>query len=384
MIIGGCTHAQPPRRADDNARISEGGGWPHYVVARAKAAARGVMVFRRAHLLLGVAVSAVALYLALRGVHWGEVGHAIGEADAWLIVAASLMFIVTTSIRAYRWRLLLYSVDSLRLWHLFGALNVGYFMNNILPLQVGEVGRAYLLSELSGISTTRSLSTIVVERVLDVLVLLLMLLVLAPFVPVPAGARVPAALLAAAFVVFASGLVLASRHRGPLPSLIERGIDLAPAPSRPKLRQMAENGVHGFAVLADPARGLAAAGVTAAAWLTVGVTMYLGMRAFHLHLGYEAAMLVVIATTFGFFFPSTPGAFGVYHAIVIATLTQVFDVDKNLAVSFALVVHLVVYLPPVLIGTGVLWVERRVWQRTSFFDKLAELRGGRRPAPAVD
>jgi uncharacterized protein (TIRG00374 family) len=333
------------------------------------------VILRCAQLLLGLSFSAVALYLALRGVHWGEVGHAIGEANPWLIASASFLFVVTIVVRAYRWRLLLYSVGSLRLWHLFGALNVGYFMNNILPFQVGEVGRGYMLSELSGISTTRSLSTIVVERVLDVLVLLFLLLVLAPFVPVPAAARLPAVAIATGFLFLGSGLVLASRRRGPVLSVMDKAIRLAPARSRPKLRQMADNAVYGFAALADPAKGLAAAGVTALAWLTVGATVYLGMRAFHLHLGYEAALLVVVATTIGFFFPSTPGAFGVYHAIVIATLTQVFDVDRNLAISFALVIHLVIYLPPIFIGTVFLWMERGVWQRTRFFDKLAELRG---------
>jgi hypothetical protein len=53
----------------------------------------------------------------------------------------------------------------------------------------------------------------------------------------------------------------------------------------------------------------------------------------------------------------------------------VFDLDRNLAVSYALVVHMVFYIPPVVIGVAFLWVERRIWQRTSFFDKLAELRG---------
>jgi uncharacterized protein (TIRG00374 family) len=273
-------------------------------------------------------------------------------------------------------------VPHLRLWHLFGCLNFGYFMNNVLPFQMGELGRVYLLSELAGISSTRSLSTVLVERVVDVLTLLLILLLLAPFVPIPTAARVPAVVLAVAMLALALALVLASRRRGPMPRVIEWGIGLAPAASRPKLRQMADNAIHGFVVLADPVMALRLAVLSIVCWVGIGFVYYTGFHAFHIDLGFEAALLVVVATTFGFFFPASPGAFGVYHAIAIATLTEVFDIDKNLAVSFALVMHLVFYLPPVFIGAAFIWVERRVWARMRFFDKLSELRGSLEVASA--
>jgi uncharacterized protein (TIRG00374 family) len=248
-------------------------------------------------------------------------------------------------------------------------------MNNVLPFQVGELGRVYLLSELASISSTRSLSTVVVERLVDVLMLLFFLLLLVPFVPVPAGARIPAAVLGFGALAAALGLIAASRRRGPLPAIIERLLRLAPQSSRPKLRQMSDNAIQGFGALANPEVGARVLVLTAVAWSAIGLVHFLSFRAFGIELGYEAALLVVVATTFGFFFPSSPGSFGVYHAIAIGTLTSVFDLDRNLAVSYALVVHMVFYIPPVVIGVAFLWVERRIWQRTSFFDKLAELRG---------
>lgn len=345
------------------------------IAGRPKTLKAEKVTLRRLHLLAGLVISAGALYLALRGVHWGEVGDAIGGADLLLILTAAGLLIATLGLRAVRWRVLLYSVPGLRLWHLFGSLNVGYFMNNVLPFQVGELGRAYMLSELASISTMRSLSTVVVERVVDVLTLLLFLLLLAPFVPIPVEARIPAILLALAAIAAALALVAASQRRGPVLSIIERLLSLAPAGSRPKLRQMADNAVGGFAVLANPRMGLTVALLSVVAWTAIGLVYYLAFQAFGIELGFEAALLVVVATTFGFLFPSSPGSFGVYHAIAIATLTGVFDIDKNIAISYALVVHLVFYVPPILIGLAFLWLERRMWQRTSFFGKLAELRG---------
>jgi hypothetical protein len=70
----------------------------------------------------------------------------------------------TFGIRAYRWGVLLHDLPDVRFFHLFGSLNAGYFINNVLPFQMGELARAYLISELDNFSTTRSLSTILVER----------------------------------------------------------------------------------------------------------------------------------------------------------------------------------------------------------------------------
>jgi uncharacterized protein (TIRG00374 family) len=240
---------------------------------------------------------------------------------------------------------------------------------------MGDLGRAYLASELGGISTTRSLSTVVVERVVDVLVLLAFLLLIAPFVNIPDRAETPAMLLALAFSALALVLMAAAVKREPALRLAERLLRLAPAASRPKLRQMVESGLDGFEVFRRP---LLAAGVlsySVAAWLGLGSVLFLGMLAFDLGLGFQAAIMVLVATSFGFFVPASPGAFGVYHAIAIETLTRVFGVDRNAAVSYALSIHLVLYLPPVFIGTAFLWLERGLWQRMTVFEKIEALRG---------
>ncbi len=136
--------------------------------------------------------------------------------------------------------------------------------------------------------------------------------------------------------------------------------------------------------MADPRLSPKVAALSTVAWLSIGFVYYLGFRAFHIHLGYDAGLLLAVATTLGFFFPSSPGAFGVYHAIAIGTLTKVFGIDYDLAVSYALVIHLVFYVQPIFVGTAFMWLERKVWQPATLFGKLAELRGELSPATASD
>jgi uncharacterized protein (TIRG00374 family) len=339
---------------------------------------------RRLQFLLGILISALALYAVLHDVRWSEVGERIRDANYGLLTLAVAVLLGTFVIKAMRWRLILQRPPGLRLWHLFGSLNVAYFINNLVPLQVGDFGRAYLVSELGGLSMTRTLSTVLVERVMDVLTLLAILLVLALFIDIPAEVRTPSLFLAVDFGTLTIVLVAVSRRPETALRLIERPLRLAPAASRPKLRQMAANGLDGVSVLTHPRASGPPILLSAVLWLGVGLVVYLGIEAFDLPVGYGAALFLVVATTFGFFVPSTPGSFGVYHAIVTAVLTSVFDVEKNAAVSFALVIHLVFYLPPMLLAPVFLWQERQLWRRSSFWDKLRELRGSASVEAAVE
>jgi uncharacterized protein (TIRG00374 family) len=324
----------------------------------------------------GLAVSVIALYFAMRDVHWPEVREAIGEADYLLVALAVCLLMVVLLLRAVRWRLLFEPDASPRIGNLFGALNVGYLINNLVPLQVGELGRAYVISALEGVSATRSLSTVVVERILDIFTLLLLLIFVALFIDIPDGAVLPAALLGLGISGATVLLVLACLRQDALMALIDRLLLIAPARTRPKLREMVTSALVGFAILTRPAAAARLLGFSFVNWLLAAGVVYLGTRAFDLGLGFDAAVLLIIATSFGFLVPSSPGGFGVYHAIAIGALTSVFDVDRNLAVSYALVIHMVFYLPPVFIGAAFLARHRELWRGASLLQKLRELRGG--------
>ena len=333
---------------------------------------------RRLQLLAGIAVSGLALFIVLRDVEWNEVLDRIQEANHGLLALAVVILLGTILVRALRWRALLQV--PLPLWHLYGSLNVMFFLNNVLPLQVGDLGRAYLLSELSGLSMTRTLSTQIVERVVDVLTLLVLLLLLALFIDVPSDVRAPSIFLATVFSFLAVGLLLVASRREMALSLVRRLLNFAPIASRAKLGSMASSAIDGLSGLSDARISAELLSYTVALWLSLGLVLYASIQAFDLPLGYGPALFLVVATTFGFFVPSSPGSFGVYHAIVIAVLTGVFDIEKSSAVSFALIVHLVFYLPPMVIGPAFLWLERDLWRQSSFWTKLRELRG----APLAD
>jgi uncharacterized protein (TIRG00374 family) len=119
---------------------------------------------------VGIAISVVALALVVRSVNIPAAWDALrGAQPAWLALLA--VFIVADLLtRALRWRVLLSPVGAIRYRDSLGALLVGYLANNVLPARLGEFVRSHDLGERSALSKSTILGTIVVERVVDTLV----------------------------------------------------------------------------------------------------------------------------------------------------------------------------------------------------------------------
>ncbi|MCS7003632.1 MAG: flippase-like domain-containing protein, partial [Dehalococcoidia bacterium] len=172
---------------------------------------RGFAVWARS--LIGAVVSAVALWLALRGVQWAEVVASFHEANYGYVAAATALFGGVLALRTLRWRALFAGPSRPRLVSLFAALNIGYLVNNVLPLQVGEVARSYVVSDREGAPFARVLASIVVERLLDVVTLLVALAALATLLDLPTWARGPSIALGVGVVVALALGVVAARRR---------------------------------------------------------------------------------------------------------------------------------------------------------------------------
>lgn len=312
---------------------------------------------------IGLVVSVGALFLAFRGLHWGEVGGAVADANYGLLTLALALMVVSLYVRAQRWAVLFYPQRGMRVGTLLGTMSVGYAFNNILPLRVGELVRAYLIGEAEDVSAAHALSTIVVERTLDTLTVVAFLMITLPFIDAPGWAKGPALFLGLGFLGLAVLLAIVSAARGPALALVAWGVRFLPERFRKRTEQAAEAALEGFTVLRRPAVLAQAVGWSAASWLTSAVFTFVVLRAFDLELPFTAGLFVMAATSLGMVVPSSPGYIGVFHAIAIESLVKVFDVDRNSAASYALVQHAIIYLTPIVIGAVFLWRERHTWQQ---------------------
>jgi glycosyltransferase 2 family protein len=123
-----------------------------------------------------------------------------------------------------------------------------------------------------------------------------------------------------------------------------------PAGFRETARIWGSSVLDGLSALRSPRVLVQIVGWTAITWMTSAGILYLILEAFSLDVPVTAAPFLLVALTFGFFVPSSPASIGVYDAIAIKTLENVFSVPQEEATSFALVAHVIFLVPPTVLG----------------------------------
>lgn len=289
---------------------------------------------------VGLLVSAVALWLAFRDVNLGELARALATANYLYLPLSVVLILLGQMCRAKGWQTLL--SRQLPFGSVFSALNAGYLLNNILPLRLGEVGRAYLISRSHKFSAMQALSTVLVERVIDLCLLVGML---TAFVPPAIGLTGTAATVVIAVLLslaVLSLLFVVSRRPFWLVQLLRRIVGGLQRlwKGAGRLEDLFHSVVDGLAALTDARRFWGAVGWSGAAWVSAGLSTWLLLRAFVPEATPDMGFFVLVVVGLGIAVPSAPGAFGVWQAAAVAALSA-FAVDKPLALSFGLVNHLV-------------------------------------------
>jgi uncharacterized protein (TIRG00374 family) len=312
---------------------------------------------------LGVLISVVCLILVLWRIDYREVLNALAQANyAWLIPAA-VPFAATIACKVLRWQLL-FPGDHSRISrrNLLSALMISYALNTILPARLGEVARAYVIGESENVSKGLAFSTIVVEKVLDVLTLLLFLVLLLPVVPLPSWIRQSALVMAPLFLcLFAIILAVAYQRKRTL-AVVRYFVERVPRLDAERLLASLDSALSGFDALGSLRTNLLLWGWSIAVWATSGLFMLFVMFAFHIDAPPAAAFLLLCVTSLGMTVPSSPGYIGVYHWLVVGTL-QIFGVERELALSFAFAVHALTFVPLTLIGIFYMMRENYSLQR---------------------
>ncbi len=297
-------------------------------------------------MLPGLLVSAAALVLVFVLIDVDELLAAVQQADLRLLIGAGLITLPWLAVRGLFWRTLLQEKASYK--DVFLTLNEGYLINNLLPLRLGEVGRAFLLGRKAGLDFWQVLSTILIERSLDLVITAALFLITLPFV---AGASQARQIALVTGVIFGIGLLLIyllARNRPRALALVERMGRRWPLVQR-LAGQRVMAFLDGLAVLTDLRRFLIALGCVLLNWL-LGVTQYyLLLLAFFPDATPLWAAFTLGAGALGLALPSSPGGVGVYEGGVVMAMT-LLSPDRSRAAAFAFSAHLFNFLITGLIG----------------------------------
>lgn len=296
-------------------------------------------------------------------------------ANYWYLVPAVGSYFVSLAFRTLRWRVMLRPLQTVSFRRLFPVVSVGYMANNLLPVRLGELVRSYYLGRREGVSKSSALATIVVERVLDGLVLLLFLVVVSAFLPLAGLVRdlatdagIPRfALLVATTVPFGlvMGLLFVAAHRPAWPMrLLAAGVRVLPSGIAAKLLGIAGLFLGGLAFLREPRHLGGVVLISLPVWLGEAAVAYMVGVGFGLSgvLGGAGAMAaVMLAVTaianLATALPSSQGGIGPFEFFATATLV-VLGVGREVATAYAVVLHVSLLAPVTAVGLAYLWVGK--------------------------
>lgn len=300
-------------------------------------------------ILLGITVSLVLLWLAVRHVDTGEFTRSLSSAHLGYVLFAFLVTIVVCLFRAMRWRLLFLPTKTIGLQSLLSVIMVGFLANNLLPARLGDVTMAYLIHKKEAIGKSRSMGTIFLDRLLDVFTLVGFLLVSFLLYPYPFWVKRIAMVGILLLLLFAV-LVWLALFRKELCTHVLR-FCLRPLPARlsERILQVFVMFIDGLSALRRPAVVIQAVLISALVWAALAGGVYLLFMAFNFPLGFNAAITVIVIVNLGLIIPSSPGFVGTFQFFCVAAL-GLFAIDKSRALSFSVIYHLSQWLPTTLAG----------------------------------
>lgn len=324
-------------------------------------------------LVVGLIISVVALYYAFQGFNLRDVWDALGRVRWLYFVLMLVPYVLTFLTKVWRWRVLFHPDEAKTPFGLlFSTLMISYIP---LPFRLGEVARGAVASARSGIPAPRVFSTILVEKVLDVLTLLLLLGISLPFVALPgAFDQKPLIVLGVGVLVVALVLVVLVVRPDLARKLIGMLAGLLPGGLKGRVVEGADHALQGLAPLANPRVSVQVGLWSLATWTINMVTVYFMLLAFNVEVTPVVAIVLVVVTNLSMAVPSAPGYVGVFEGAVVLVLTTLGQ-PKESSQAFALIYHFVGLVPVAVLG-----VIGAIQQGINF----ASLRGDAEPKPADD
>jgi len=312
---------------------------------------------KRWQLWLGIFISVVFLYFALRGLQLDKIWYALKSANyLWLFPSITVYFLAVW-VRTWRWHYLLRPLKKIPATKIFPIITIGYMGNNIFPARAGELLRAFILKIKETVSISSSLATIIIERIFDGIVMLAFV-----FLNLPELAKLNsdsgfissiqtlafwgALAFLGAVIIFILAALLPHLTAQVMFWLIEH---LLPKTWHKTASSICNRFLSGLESLRSPREAIMILISSVIIWLLETVKYWFVMQAFPFKVSFFALMLMNGIVNLTTTLPSAPGYIGTFDAPSIALL-QAFGVPGEVAAGYTLVLHGALWLPITLVG----------------------------------
>jgi glycosyltransferase 2 family protein len=326
---------------------------------------------REWRLLAGLGLSVVCLYLAVRGLSLPALRGALGAAQWQWVGLVAVTTVAGTLFKALRWQAL-FLPARVRLGRTWSIFLIGQMLNAVLPARAGEIGRIYYIGAAEKVSRSRALSTVVIEKMVDLIMLAVCYLVVAAWLTTaPEGVQDWLQAAGVSFLPLAglalAGLLLFAYAGRPTWRLARRLLRFLPSGGRRPWREIidatAEQAISAFEAQRQSRVILRVWSYSLVIWLLAALSNVLMFRAFELSLSAHVALLLLVVLMSGVAVPPLPGNLGVFPYLCQLVLS-LFGVHRETGLIFGLVLQAASYLPVIILGLACLLRENAALRRS--------------------
>lgn len=309
------------------------------------------------NLIIGLIISGACIFFTVRGINFSEVAASLRSASYVYIIPSVIVLVFAHYLRCYRWGIILKSLVSYDQKTLFSLGSIGFMAVGVLPARLGEFARPYLVKKKSGVRMSATMATIIVERVFDLLALMLVLFAVLLRISLPPEIfKAGMIMLMIAFLLFVFLIFLAVKKDFSL-SKIDRLLSFFPERLGTPLLRLSHSFIEGLQILPDVKKTLYVGVLSFVIWLVLGLSNYILFFAFNFDLSLINAYAILVIVALGVMLPAAPGFVGTYHYACVLGLTA-FNIAKAAAFSYAVALHFIQMMPVIILGLVFLPFQR--------------------------
>lgn len=289
-------------------------------------------------LILGLLLGTVFIYLSLKGINFKEVAVSFTAVHYIYIIPVLLILFFVQYLRSYRWGVILSPIEKIDQLSLFSVTCVGFLAIVTIPARIGELARPYLITHKSNVTMTSALGSIFLERVFDVLTILIMFFIVAFLTPMPSWLMKSSIVFFVIILVIIALMILLLVNRGAFLRIVNPIISKLPEKYFHRVEDIIDHFIGGFKMVANLGLIVYVAFLSLLIWVAGALAIYILFSAFDFQLSLLAAFGVMVIIIVGITIPTAPGFVGNFHFFCILGL-GLFGIPKVDAVTYAVLYH---------------------------------------------
>lgn len=307
------------------------------------------MTFLKRKRFWAALIAIILSVIIFRDFDFDRVWKIIKSINFWYLLPLSFCEFIIAFVRSQRWKYIIDAGKKVNSISIFSTFSIGMMMNLLMPALTGQVARIFLLARKEEIKKTTAFTSVVLEVLFDALVLVALLFVVSLFYVFPESIRVWEIIGGVIVITLAIILWRMSRHHHEAELKSKRRLGLPANSFVERLTDIRNSFIVGLKMLRSRKHLYLVSALTVLSWLLQAIMVYLLIAAFSLNITFWGAVIIMIINTVLVTIVVTPVNIGTFQLACVFALS-LFQVDRQTALSFSIILHTFNYLPPILLG----------------------------------